>query len=214
MPRSAGGSACAPFFRDFFDVFQYGDGSIGVAVADVAGKGMAASLIMASVKAVLPLLAMNRPVDEAMSALSTKLSGELTKREFVALVLARFDPATGEVSLVNAGLPDPYVVRRDGSVEIIEVTGPRLPLGMRRDIDYVSRQLNLAPGDSLLMLSDGLPEATTDTEGAQLGYERLAEIIRSAGADVDAILARIHAETTEIRDDDQTVVSLQRVAAA
>jgi MFS family permease len=198
---------------DFFDVFQYGDGSVGIAVADVAGKGLAASLIMASVKAVLPLLAMARSVDEAMNALNLKLAGELTKREFVALVLARFDPATGTVGLVNAGLPDPYIVRRDGSVEIIEGVGPRLPLGLRRNISYEKKAVHLAPGDSLLLLSDGLPEAIAP-DGEQLGYERLAQIINSAGADVDGILAQVHAATSaDAHDDDQTLVVIERTAS-
>ena len=197
---------------DFFDVFRYGDGSLGVAVADVAGKGLAASLIMASVKAVLPLLATERGVDEAMNALNLKLAGELSKREFVALVLARFDPVTGDLALVNAGLPDPYVIRRDGSIEVIEASGPRLPLGLKRGIAYEKRSLVLGPGDALLMLSDGLPEATR-LDGEQLGYERLAEIIQSAGANIDAILAQVQAVTTELHDDDQTVVLIERTAS-
>ena len=197
---------------DFFDVFRYGDGSLGIAVADVAGKGLAASLIMASVKAVLPLLATERGVDEAMNALNMKLAGELSKREFVALVLARFNPLTGDLALVNAGLPDPYLIHSDGNIEVIEASGPRLPLGLRRNICYEKREVVLGFGDALLMLSDGLPEATT-TDGEQLGYERLKEIITAAGADIDAILAQVQAVTTELRDDDQTVVIIERTAS-
>jgi sigma-B regulation protein RsbU (phosphoserine phosphatase) len=193
---------------DFYDVFQYGDGSIGIAIADVAGKGLAASLIMASVKAVLPLLAMNRSVEEAASALNEKLAGELTKREFVALTLARFEPSTRRVSFVNAGLPDPYLVRRIGTVEPQEVTGARLPLGLRRGIHYEQKEIALEAGDAFLLFSDGLPEATKPN-GDQLGYERLAEIIRSCGADVDAIMQQVHTETTATREDDQTIVLLE-----
>jgi len=193
---------------DFYDVFQYGDGSIGIAVADVAGKGLAASLIMASVKAVLPLLAMNRSVDEAMIALNEKLAGELTKREFVAMTLARFDPVGGSLSFVNAGLPDPYLLG-NGTFEAIVAKGPRLPLGLRRGIKYEKVEMPLEKGQSLLFFSDGLPEATS-SDGELLGYERLAEIVRAAGADVDEIMRRIHATTTAVRDDDQTLLLLQR----
>jgi hypothetical protein len=192
---------------DFYDVFQYGD-AVGIAIADVAGKGIAASLIMASVKAVLPLLAMNRSVDEAVNALNEKLVGELSKREFVALALARYEPLHGRVSFVNAGLPDPYVLR-GGSIEAMEVTGPRLPLGLRRGTRYEARDVTLAEGEAMIFFSDGLPEATA-SDGELLGYERLSDIVRAAGPDADAILERLHAVTTEARDDDQTLVIVQR----
>jgi hypothetical protein len=193
---------------DFYDVFHYPDGAVGIAIADVAGKGMAASLIMASVKAVLPLVAMSRSVDEAMIALNEKLAGELSRREFVALTLARFEPATGNLSLVNAGLPDPYLMR-EGALQAIEVTGPRMPLGLKRGNRYAQHQLALSPGEAILFFSDGLPEATS-RDGELLGYDRLAEIIRQAGPDVDRILARLHAATMDTRDDDQTLVMLAR----
>ncbi|HEY3055161.1 MAG TPA: PP2C family protein-serine/threonine phosphatase [Thermoanaerobaculia bacterium] len=197
---------------DFYDVFQYADGAVGVAIADVAGKGVAASLTMASVKAVLPLLAASRPVDEAMCALNEKFNGELPKREFIALALARYDPRTGSVSFANAGVPDPYVVRQNGEVETIVVGGPRLPLGLKRSIPYEKVTFSLRQGDALLLFSDGLPEATTP-DGEQLGYDRLAQIVRDARG-VDAILERVHAMTSEQVEDDQTIVMLERRRAS
>ena len=194
---------------DFYEVFQYPDGGVGVAVADVAGKGMAASLIMASVKAVLPLLASTRSIDEAMAALNEKLVGDLSKREFVALSLVKYDPATGKVSVANGGLPDPYVVRADGDVSVVEVPGPRMPLGLKRTIVYEKRELTLAKGDALMLYSDGLPEATTPG-GEQLGYDGLTDIVRASGANVDRIMERVHAAEAGPRDDDQTVVMITR----
>jgi sigma-B regulation protein RsbU (phosphoserine phosphatase) len=194
---------------DFYEVFHYADGGVGIAVADVAGKGMAASLIMASVKAVLPLLASTRTIDEAMAALNEKLVGDLSKREFVALSLVKYDPATGNITVANGGLPDPYFVRADGDVSVIEVPGPRMPLGLKRRIAYEKRELTLAKGDALMMYSDGLPEATMNG-GEQIGYDGLAEIVRTSGADVDRIMERIHAVEAGPRDDDQTVVMLTR----
>ena len=193
---------------DFYDVFQYADGAVGVAIADVAGKGVAASLIMASVKAVLPLVASKGDVDEAMRALNERFVGELPRREFIALALARFDPRTGAVSFANAGLPDPYVVRKSGAVETITVTGPRLPIGLRHAIPYEKTAFTLGEGDALMLFSDGLPEATMK-DGEQLGYERLAEIVREVRG-VDQILERVHAMTTEPLEDDQTIVILER----
>ena len=193
---------------DFYDVFSHADGAVGIALADVAGKGLAASLIMASVKSVLPLLASMRSVSEAMHALNEKLVGELSKREFVALALARYDPATGRASISNAGVPDPYVIRKDGSVEIISVGGVRLPLGMRRGVQYDQVDVDMRRGDALLFVSDGLPEAALPN-GEPIGYEALAGIIRTAGASIDRILAAVEAAGT--REDDQTIVLLERV---
>ena len=77
---------------DFYDIVRLDDGTIVIVVADVAGKGVGASLIMASVKAVLPFVA-REGAQRAMSMLNAKLVNELGKREFVALAYARFNPA-------------------------------------------------------------------------------------------------------------------------
>jgi hypothetical protein len=95
---------------DFYDSFLLPDGAVGVAVGDVAGKGMAAALIMASVKAMLPLVAAERSAAATLREVNRRLAAELPGREFVALALARFDPAGGRVELANAGLPDPYLL--------------------------------------------------------------------------------------------------------
>jgi hypothetical protein len=209
--RISGRNFAARFVAgDFFDVFNYGDGSVGIVVADVAGKGLPASLIMASVKAVLPLLASTRSVEETMNALNDKLKGELSKREFVALVLARYDPASGTVSFVNAGLPDPYLIRKD-KADPIAASGPRLPLGLKKSLQYEATRVALQPGDAILFLSDGLPEATA-TDGELLGYDRLTSILRQTGPRVDVILREVQAQTTDAREDDQTVVVLERAA--
>lgn len=195
---------------DFYDVFRFADGAVGVAIADVAGKGMAASLIMAQAKAVVPLLAASRTVAEAAQALNDKLGAELSKRQFVAMALGRFEPATGRVSITNAGLPDPYRLHADGRMEPIEVPGPRMPLALKRGLEYQSVELTLEAGEALVFFSDGLPEAT-GLDGEPLGYERLAAIIRESRGDADTIITALHDTTNPIRDDDQTLLVLRRV---
>lgn len=193
---------------DFYDIFRFPDGTVGVAIADVAGKGLAASLIMASVKSVLPLLVTSEGVGAMMMSLNAKLVGELTKREFVAIALLRFDAATGEVELANAGLPDPYLVRA-GNVEPIVVGGPRLPAGLRAGLQYETTRLTLGEGQSIVLLSDGLPEAVVGDE--PLGYDRLATILEESAIEgVDAVLRRVGAAA--VADDDQTLVMLSRRA--
>src|SRR5262249_11350676 len=158
---------------DFYDVLRHDDGSIGIVIADVSGKGVGASLIMASVKAMLPYLA-NGSVGDTLRALNERLIGQLDRREFVALAYARFQPATGTLQLGNAGMPDPYLI--SGTVTPIAVGGERLPLGIRRDVRYESVEVQLSPGDRLFLLSDGIPEAPRP-DGEQLGYDALREML-------------------------------------
>jgi serine phosphatase RsbU (regulator of sigma subunit) len=201
---------------DFYDVFALGGGKIGLVVADVAGKGIGASLITASVKAMTPLIAERHSVTETLELLNDKLCFELTSREFVALSLALFDPATGTVELVNSGLPDPYLMRPGLAPEMIGVPGPRLPLGVRRDLRYESRTIELRAGERLLFLTDGLPEART-AAGEPLGYDRLTALLSDDGASatpgdwLDGVIERVRAATNGAADDDLTAVVLQRV---
>lgn len=161
---------------DFYDVLRHADGSVGVVVGDVAGKGIGPSLIMASVKAVLPFLAEGRDVAGTLAALNARLSEELDRREMVALAYARFEPATRRLTLANAGLPDAWRLAPGKEPEELEVPGPRLPLGVRRELDYEVLETRLEPGERFLLATDGLAEART-TEGEPLGYARFAEIL-------------------------------------
>ncbi len=196
---------------DFYDVVQLDDGSVAVVVADVAGKGVGASLIMASVKAVLPFVA-RRPLAEAMAVLNAKLVQELERREFVALTFARFFPEEGTLHLVNAGFPDPYLLR-NGTIAPVVAPGMRLPLGVRSDVRYDTVVTAVRPGDRVIFVSDGIPEAP-DAANEPLGYERLAEIVRSTRGDgvkpwLDAFLARIRGEVQPVLADDWTALVLE-----
>ncbi|MCP4662200.1 MAG: SpoIIE family protein phosphatase [bacterium] len=202
---------------DFYDVLRHSDGVVGVVVADVAGKGIGASLIMASVKAMMPFVAAERSVEETLRELNRRLYGELGSRRsgprtFVALAYVRFDPATRRLWLANAGLPDPYRLRRDADPEAIVVPGERLPLGVRAEVAYETRELELGGGESLLLLSDGIPEARR-TNGDPLGYETLEELlgrgVEGGGeAWLDALLERVRELSVPEPEDDWTAVLL------
>lgn len=189
---------------DFYDVLRHDDGSIGIVIADVSGKGVGASLIMASVKAVLPYVA-NGTVADTLCALNDRLTGQLDRREFVALAYARYQPATGTLQLANAGMPDPYVV--SDSVRPIAVTGERLPLGVRRGACYESIEVHLGRGDRFLLFSDGIPEAPR-RNAEQLGYDALREMLGTFSG-IDDLLERVRRNVAAV-DDDWTVVVLER----
>jgi sigma-B regulation protein RsbU (phosphoserine phosphatase) len=196
---------------DFYDVFSLPDGAVAILAADVSGKGIAASLLMASCKATVPFLAASGSAAEVMSALNAKLFDQLERREFVAMVFGRFEPDTGNLELVNAGMPDPFVTRKDGHVRALSFTGDRLPLGAMRNTRYQSTRITLWPGDRLLMFSDGLPEAMVG--GVPVGYERIEEYVRSSRS-VDELLEKVRGTESVRIEDDVTVVMLERHANA
>ncbi len=206
---------------DFYSVFPLPDGDIGLAVGDVLGKGMAASLRMASVFSMLPLIAAERSVAATLCELNRRLFEELSWREFVALGYARFDPRSGSFEAANAGLPDFYCVRPEAgpdprlvaevSIEVLALDDPRLPLGVRPEVDYQSVSSELLPLGALVMLSDGLPELVGEG-GDPLGYERLGELLSQWNTDpamyLDSLLENAGARRGE-PDDDVTVLVAQ-----
>lgn len=188
---------------DFYDVLRLDDGSVAVLAADVAGKGIAASLIMASCKAVVPFLATSGDPARVLTALNEKLCGELQRREFVAMVYAHLDPETGSVQIANAGMPEPLLIRADGSWRAVACEGDRFPLGVRASSRYCVSRTSLTNGDRLLLFSDGLPEATV--AGEPLGYERV-EMIAAENSGAASIIDAVRAIDGVQVDDDVTAV--------
>ncbi|MCK5377939.1 MAG: SpoIIE family protein phosphatase [Acidobacteria bacterium] len=198
---------------DFYDVLRRADGSVDVVVADVAGKGFAASLIMASVKAMLPFVTADVGVAESLAQLNHRLALELGRGEFVALTLARYSPSERRVELANAGAPDPYLVRPGQLPEPLTVPGPRLPLGVRQEVAYASRTVELADDERLFMLTDGLPEAR-DAAGEPLGYQALEAMLAretSSGSPfswLTGLFDRVQQRTGRVPEDDWTAALL------
>jgi sigma-B regulation protein RsbU (phosphoserine phosphatase) len=199
---------------DFYDIVRLDDGSVMIAVADVAGHGIGAGLTMASVKAVLPFLA-PKGLAETMQSLNQRLARELGPREFVAFVCAVYQPQTGVLEIANAGCPDPYLLTRNG-VETISCDGVRLPLGLRPELHYSTTTRRLDPGGRLLLLSDGIPEASR-LEGQPLGYDALQQIVDAlrnlpdrGTAWLDRLLREVQDRVGTNLTDDWTALLLER----
>lgn len=201
---------------DFYDVFEVGEDHVSVVVADVAGKGMAASLIMATVKARLPLIATGRDAEETLRELNRRLVLELSPREFVAMVFCRMDLRRGLFDLCNAGMPDPYLMH-DGGVTPLQVPGPRLPLGVRGEVAYETLRGELRVGEQILFVSDGLPESQI-TPGEPLGYDEFAALAsfesESPGEYLDSLFSKVRERTALAIDDDWTALILRREPAS
>ncbi len=199
---------------DFYDVIRHADAAVDVIVADVAGKGFAASLIMASVKAMLPYVGADVGVAELLARLNRRLARELGRGEFVALTVARYSPSDRRIELANAGAPDPYLLTPGRPAEALSVPGPRLPLGVREQVAYASRSVTLGTEDRLLLLTDGLPEAR-EPNGEPMGYGALESMLSAGGPAAGSesswladLFDRVQQRTQRAPEDDWTTALL------
>ena len=212
----AGLILCRMVGGDLYDVVSRPDGRFMFIVGDVSGKGLTAALIAAGTILLFRALAgLGLEPDAVYRAMHETLSEKLDLGQFVAVFLAELDPSTGHVECIAGGLPYPFVVRADGGLERIPVTA--LPLALlEQSAEPRIHAWDLAPGDLLVVATDGYEEATFDHETI-LGIETveswvvenrdrsLIEIRDGLDEKVDAFVG--HAGVS----DDQTVLLLRRL---
>lgn len=189
-----------------------------VAVGDVSGKGIPASLFMAVTVTLLRTLAGTHPTPEAVLArLNDELAAQNPRQLFVTLTCADFDLTAGRVTVANAGHPSPVLVSADGSVRLpFPSTG--LLAGLFPGAKYRSVPAEFAPGDSVVFYSDGVTEAW-DAEESEYGEERLVAALRArpgstARETVEGLVAdvRRHAGAAP-QSDDLTALAVRRLRA-
>ncbi|HEV7500650.1 MAG TPA: SpoIIE family protein phosphatase [Vicinamibacteria bacterium] len=174
---------------DAYHLAPLSGGRLAVAIADVCGKGTPAALLMASVKASLEdLVSADLPPRAVCARLARTIAPRLGPERFVSMVYAVLDPARETLTYANAGHPAPFLVRPDGSVRRLRRGGP--VLGVVAEADYEEGLLALHRGDRVVLVTDGITEATGDgTE--ELGDERLLAGLRE-GRDASAAEAATH----------------------
>ncbi|MEM7524920.1 MAG: SpoIIE family protein phosphatase [Pseudomonadota bacterium] len=181
---------------DFYDHFVMDDGSVGVVVADVSGKGVPAALFMAISQSLLrATVVQKRNPAEALSTLNDLLVESNREELFVTLFYGVIDPETGVMTYANAG-HNPPILLRDGKAEFVPGTGD-LALAIIDDVDYECASLEFMAGDRLFVYTDGVTEAL-NVDDEEYGDERtLALIARLADtpddAFVDAVVADVDA---------------------
>jgi serine phosphatase RsbU (regulator of sigma subunit) len=208
-----GGSSrlCSAVGADYYD-FTVQRGELLFAVGDVAGKGLAAALLMAALRAaVRALWAEPESLPHLLARINENLLQTLPSNRYATLVLGRLQPATGELRYVNAGHSAPVLVRADGRAERLEVGGTIL--GVLPGTTWEEGWATLDPGDTLVGLSDGV----VAVPGAGLTAEAVAAEIRGAGGGgVPEILASLQSAADaalgrQQNDDDHTFVVLRRL---
>lgn len=205
---------------DYYDYIQEPDSSWGFVIADVAGKGMQAALLMATLRAgLLSEIAKYVDLPARAVALNALISKSSPIDKYATLVYARLQPETGTLTSLNAGHNSPLVVRKDGTIQRLETGG--LMIGMypdhmlRRMAAYKEETVQLHSGDTVLFYTDGVTE-TENIHEEMYEEERLEALVRKLRcADADKICTGIYNATLAFqgkaqRFDDFTLIVLKK----
>jgi serine phosphatase RsbU (regulator of sigma subunit) len=190
---------------DYYDVTPLPDGRLALAVGDASGHGMAAGLVMAIANATLETaLDLDPSPARVLAVMNRALCRIGGRRTFMSLFYGLLEPASGRLDYVCAGHPFPLLRRAAGAIE--ELGQGALPLGLREPLEPPAGTVTLAPGDLLVLYTDGLVEATPGEAAEAFGFTRLRAALAPGGeaqAVHDAVLAAFDAHVGEepLRDD-------------
>jgi predicted permease len=179
---------------DYYDFLDLAGERIGIAVADVAGKGIAAALLMSVVQASLRVISAEPKL--SLSELATKMNRFLYQssgaNKYATFFYAQVEERGRRLRYVNAGHNPPYLVRgTDAGVEIIELCAGGTVLGLFPEVQYDEADVDLCSGDLLVAFTDGVTEAL-NTDGEDFGEERLKQLLRGAvGVPAEEIASRL-----------------------
>jgi serine phosphatase RsbU (regulator of sigma subunit) len=200
---------------DFYEVQTRDEtGEPVIVIADVSGKGMSASLVAASLDALLMgPIEVGHPTDAICARVSRRLHARTPPERYATAIIASLDPKSGVLSYTNAGHNAGLLVRADGSSERLEGNG--LPLGLLPIVDYDRAEVSLAPGDLVVLYTDGITEAA-DADGEEFGLDRLEKVVTTWASEPLVALAvaietavEVFAEERRFADD-RTLVILRR----
>lgn len=196
---------------DFYDFLLFPDGLVGFIVGDVTDKGVPAALVMATTRSLLRAAA-ERLIfpGQVLERANELLHADIPPKMFVTCLYALLDPATGRLRYANAGHDLPYRRRPDG-VDELRATG--MPLGLMPGMRYEEKETVLAPGETVLLYSDGLVEAHNPRR-EMFGFSRLRTLVAEhvgGPALIDFLMTQLAEFTgpTWEQEDDVTMVLVQ-----
>jgi len=204
---------CYEVGGDYVDIISLPEGGLIMAVADVAGKGLASAIMATSFRAAFRAMAIT---GVSLDLLATRmnqhhwLEGEEARRRYVTAIFLRLDQQRGEVEIVNAGHNPGFVISPDGTQHEINAAGT--PLGLLPGMTYSSERLPFGKGSKLLFYTDGLTEVFLEEE--EFGQERLMlEFSNSQALQADGILEALWAAIQGFsgggpQEDDMTALVL------
>ena len=175
---------CFELGGDLYDFIPLPEDNVGLVIADVSGKGVPASLIMASVRAALRAQVDNvYYLYEVIRRVNLMLFRDTKDQEFVTLFYGVLDAHNRRLTFCNAGHP-PGLLLRDGQVS--ELTTDNMVLGVSPDEQYTQAVLHLKPNDQILLYTDGLADAV-NFQDQRFGTQRIKDAFKSAGHSAEEV---------------------------
>jgi sigma-B regulation protein RsbU (phosphoserine phosphatase) len=176
---------------DYYDFIAGRDGEFFFVIGDVTGHGLGPALLMADVRAYLRALVLsNRSLGEIMAQARHLLVEDLGPDRFITILFAKFCPGSRTFSYINAGHPAGYLIAADGQVRA-ELGAGAAALGIDGERDHlVPVEVSLSEGDLILVLTDGILEATSPS-GEEFGETRVLDVVRRERGKPSAEIIRI-----------------------
>ena len=199
---------------DYFDFFQFRDGTDGLVIADVSGHGVSAGMLMSSLQTAIRTMApLTDSPAEVLERINHFYIHNINFTTFVTVFLARFDPNTLTLTYVNAGHNPPAVRRRkDSTIIWLKPTAPAI--GLAEEFHPIMESIAFSEGDSLLLYTDGVTEVM-NISNEEFGQERLAELVhQNAERTAPDLLQAVRQALSAFGDnrplvDDVTMVALK-----
>lgn len=200
---------------DYYDYFVRPDGLIAIVIADVAGKGPPAAMLMANLQAAVHVTMMQEAdLVATIDTLNKLICRNVRDSKFITGIFGLLDPKSGRFTYVNAGHMGPYILRGEG-VEHVPTEDARLPLGIEADEKYQAETIDCSKGPlTLFFYTDGVSEAENPA-GEQFGEPRLAEQLKSCRDEMpDEIILRVRRSIKQFvrnhpQSDDITLVAVR-----
>jgi len=201
---------------DYYDFLDTGDHTLGFVLGDVSGKGIPAALLMANLQACFRNQApgaLLRPA-EALKSVNRHFYQSTAAERFATLFFGLYDDRTRKLRYVNCAHVAPLLARESGQIEVLGPTATMI--GAFKNWNCTEEVVALAPGDTLVVYSDGVTEAGIDHHTEEFGEERLRRVVaqkRSAPAKelVQSIVDEVSHFSGASRSDDVTVMALRSV---
>jgi serine phosphatase RsbU (regulator of sigma subunit) len=196
---------------DYYDFLDFGAGKLGLVLADISGKGMSAALLMANLQANLRgqyALAME-DFPRLLRSVNYLFYKNTETSHYATMFFSIYDDQRRTLHYVNCGHNAPVLVRGSGRVERLEATAT--VLGLFEQWDCAVADVQLAPGDVLVIYTDGISEGSEGEDADEFGEERLVAATRAqqnqpAAQMLDAIVTEVQAFSKGYQADDMTLI--------
>ena len=201
---------------DYFDYIQLPHGRVAVALADVAGKGVPAALLMARLYSAVRYHLISQPdAAAAMTGLNADISTSGLGHRFITCLIMIIDPESQQLTLVNAGHLSPLRRTPSGQVVPIGAVESGMPLGILADQKFQQTKYDLQPGESWLVFTDGVTEAMRSPKEIY-GNKRLSEFFAKSSTKIDETVKAVVADVEAFvegrpQSDDICMVGFQRL---